>query len=324
MWTLLEDPIKPKEQRTVFVDTLQNLIDINPRIIVLEADLGGASTLNRIKNSHPDNYVQMGIAEANMVGVAAGLSMRGFIPFIHTFTPFISRRACDQLFMAGAYSKNTINIYASDPGICATTNGGTHTSMEDLGFMRALPEALIFDPADGIQLEWLIRELVHLPGIHYIRTTRKNIRPVYAPGSTFKIGKGNIIIKGTDILIIAMGQLLSEALDAAEILSKEGISTEVIDMFTIKPLDRELIIQEAAGKKLVITCENHSIINGLGSAVADVLAEAGLSVPLRKVGIQDKFGQVGSLSYLKEVYGLTSKHIAKTVIEYFGIQSSSY
>jgi len=315
MWNLLTEPFAAKEQRVVFVETLQSLIDENPHVMAMEADLGGASGFRKIKQSHPAHFVQAGISEANMIGVAAGMSMRGYIPFVHTFAPFIARRACDQLFMAGAYSKNTINIYASDPGVCAAANGGTHTTLEDLGFMRALPEALVFDPADGVQLAWLLHELAGLRGIHYIRTTRKNIRPIYAPGSTFEIGKGNILAEGKDVLIIAMGELLSESLDAAAELRKNGIGVEVIDMFTVKPLDSDLILREAAGKKLVVTCENHSVINGLGSAVADVLAQAALAVPLRKIGVNDQFGQVGSLQYLKQTYGLTAEHISSVVTE---------
>lgn len=315
MWSLLKEPYPAKEQRAVFVETLQALMDKNPRVVALEADLGGASGFNKIKKSHPAHFVEVGISEANMIGVAAGMSLRGYIPFVHTFAPFVSRRACDQLFMAGAYSKNTINVFASDPGICAATNGGTHTTLEDLGFMRALPDALVFDPADGVQLEWLVRELVDRPGVHYIRTTRKDIRPIYAPGSVFEIGKGNILTEGKDVLLIAMGELLGESLDAAAALRKSGVGVEVIDMFTVKPLDEALILREAAGKKLIVTCENHSVINGLGSAVADVAAQAALSIPLRKIGVNDCFGQVGSMKYLKQTYGLTAGHIQSVILE---------
>ena len=315
MWSLCNETFAAKEQRAVFVETLQSIMDENPRVVALDADLGAASGFNKIKKSHPHNFVQVGIAEANMIGVAAGMSLRGFIPFVHTFAPFVARRACDQVFMAGAYSRNTINIYASDPGVCAAVNGGTHTTLEDLGFMRALPNALVFDPADGVQLAWLIRELVKHTGIHYIRTIRRDIRPIYAPGSTFEIGKGNVLVQGKDVLLIAMGELVSEALDAAKALNEKGINAEVIDMFTVKPLDRELILKEAAGKKLIVTCENHSIINGLGSAVADVLAEEAIPVRLRKVGVNDQFGQVGSLRYLKEAYGLTASNIVQVVMD---------
>ncbi len=310
MWKLCDlNAGKSKELKLVFSETLQKIMDENPNVIALEADLGGASSFLNIKKTHPDQFLDVGIAEANMIGTAAGLSMLGYIPFVHSFCPFASRRVEDQVFLAGAYSKNTINIYSSDPGVCAATNGGTHTSFEDLAFMRALPEALVFDPADDVQLAWLIRELISRKGIHYIRASRKAAARIYENGSSFEIGKGNILKEGNTVLLISMGEVLHDALEAAYELEKQGISTEVIDMFTVKPLDKDLILKESQGKKLVITFENHSIINGLGSAVADVLAEHASQIPLRKIGICDQFGQVGSVGYLKTAYGLTKQHV---------------
>lgn len=314
MWKLCDlNAGKSKELKLVFSETLQKIMDENPNVIALEADLGGASSFLNIKKTHPDQFLDVGIAEANMIGTAAGLSMLGYIPFVHSFCPFASRRVEDQVFLAGAYSKNTINIYSSDPGVCAATNGGTHTSFEDLAFMRALPETLVFDPADDVQLAWLIRELISRKGIHYIRASRKAAARIYENGSSFEIGKGNILKEGNTVLLISMGEVLHDALEAAYELEKQGISTEVIDMFTVKPLDKDLILKESQGKKLVITFENHSIINGLGSAVADVLAEHASQIPLRKIGICDQFGQVGSVGYLKTAYGLTKQHVIDEV-----------
>lgn len=314
MWKLCDlNAGKSKELKLVFSETLQKIMDENPNVIALEADLGGASSFLNIKKTHPDQFLDVGIAEANMIGTAAGLSMLGYIPFVHSFCPFASRRVEDQVFLAGAYSKNTINIYSSDPGVCAATNGGTHTSFEDLAFMRALPEALVFDPADDVQLAWLIRELISRKGIHYIRASRKAAARIYENGSSFEIGKGNILKEGNTVLLISMGEVLHDALEASYELEKQGISTEVIDMFTVKPLDKDLILKESQGKKLVITFENHSIINGLGSAVADVLAEHASQIPLRKIGICDQFGQVGSVGYLKTAYGLTKQHVIDEV-----------
>lgn len=316
MWKLC-DPKEGKSQelRLVFSSTLQDMMSENPDIIALDADLGGASSFLNIKKTHPKQFVDMGIAEANMIGTAAGLSMLGYIPYVHSFAPFASRRVEDQVFLAGAYSKNTINIYASDPGVCATTNGGTHTSFEDLAFMRSLPGAYVFDPADDVQLRWLIQELAELKGVHYIRASRKSADRIYAHGSDFVIGKGNVLKEGHDVLLVSMGEVLGDALRAARELEKEDISVEVIDMFTVKPLDEELIKKEVRGKKLIVTFENHSVINGLGSAVADVLAAYGLAVPLKKIGVEDQFGQVGSLSYLKEAYGLTKEHVITVIRE---------
>lgn len=314
MWKRLEHvPEKVREQRAVFYQTLETLMDENQKIVALEADLGGASGSLRIKRSHPENFIECGIMEANMIGVAAGMSMRGFVPFVHSFSPFVSRRVADQVFLAGAYSYNTINIYASDPGVCAATNGGTHTSFEDVSLMRAIPGVEVYDPADGVQLEWLVRTLAERSGVHYIRTTRKNILPVYEPGSTFELGKGNVLREGNDVLIIAAGTVLEDALDAAEALETYGISAQVVDMFSLKPLDEELVMQASVGKQLVVTVENHGVTGGLGSMVAELLATHPEHAPLLRIGVQEQFGQVGSLQYLKRAYGLDSESIVKTV-----------
>ena len=318
MWRLLEKtPEKAREQREVFRDTLIDMMNADCKIIMLEADLGGASGSLKIGAAHPDRYIECGIMEANMIGVAAGMSMRGFTPFVHTFAPFASRRVADQVFLEGAYAGNTINIYASDPGICAATNGGTHTTFEDISLMRSIPGVMVFDPADGVQFEWLLRTLVVLRGVHYIRTTRKSIMPIYEPSSTFEIGKGNILRRtGKDsVLLIAMGQVLEGALTAASQLETEGIAVEVIDMFTVKPLDRALILSETEGKQLVVTCENHSVYGGLGSAVAEVLSELPSRAPLCRIGVEDRFGQAGSLDYLRKDYGLDASSIASRIRE---------
>lgn len=313
MWSVAENFDGEMEMRKVFRKTLERLMDDNEKIIVLEADLGTASGFSKIKKAHPEQFLEMGIAEANMAGVAAGLSMRGFIPFIHSFSPFVSRRIADQIFLEGAYAQNTVNIYGSDPGVCAAANGGTHTTFEDIAFYRAVPEVMVFDPADGVQLAWLLTELIGRKGVHYIRANRKNVPTIYKEGSSFEIGKGNVIRKGEDILLISMGILLADAMAAAEELGKEGISVEVVDMFTIKPLDRQLILEEIQGKKGVVTFENHNVNNGLGSAVAEVMAEAGAGVPLSRVGVNDRFGQVGSLAFLKKDYGLTKEQVMTVI-----------
>lgn len=315
MWNVAENFNNEMEMRRVFRETLEKMMDTNDKIMVLEADLGSASGFSKVKKSHPEQFLELGISEANMVGVAAGMSMRGFIPFLHSFSPFVSRRVADQVFLEGAYAKNTLNIYGSDPGVCAAANGGTHTTFEDIAFYRAVPEAMVFDPADGVQLQWLLGELVKQRGLHYIRANRKNVPTIYQEGSTFTIGKGNVIRPGKDVLLISMGILLKDALMAAEELEKEGISVEVVDMFTIKPLDEELIRQEMQGKKGVITFENHNKMNGLGSAVAEVMAEEAAGIPLRRIGVEDRFGQVGSLEYLKRDYGLTPEHVKAVVRE---------
>lgn len=305
-----------RELRDCVVETLQELMKDDDKITALEADLGGASGFTKIKKTNPERFIQCGIAEANMMGVAAGLSLTGFKPFTHTFAPFATRRVFDQLFLSGAYAGNTINVYGSDPGFSVASNGGTHTAWEDVALIREIPGAVICNPADDVQMEWIIKEFLKMEGIHYVRSNRKAVRNVYKKGSSFKIGQGNILKEGKDILIIAAGQLVSEALDCAEELEKEGYSVEVIDMFTIKPLDEKLLIKEAKGKSKIVTIENHSIYGGLGSAVSEVIAENGISVPVKRIGVKEKFGQVGTAEFLQEEFGLTAKQIKETICQF--------
>lgn len=305
-----------RELRDCVVETLQELMKDDDKITALEADLGGASGFTKIKKTNPERFIQCGIAEANMMGVAAGLSLTGFKPFTHTFAPFATRRVFDQLFLSGAYAGNTINVYGSDPGFSVASNGGTHTAWEDVALIREIPGAVICDPADDVQMEWIIKEFLKMEGIHYVRSNRKAVRNVYKKGSSFKIGQGNILKEGKDILIIAAGQLVSEALDCAEELEKEGYSVEVIDMFTIKPLDEKLLIKEAKGKSKIVTIENHSIYGGLGSAVSEVIAKNGISVPVKRIGVKEKFGQVGTAEFLQEEFGLTAKQIKETICQF--------
>ena len=305
-----------RELRDCVVETLQELMKDDDKITALEADLGGASGFTKIKKTNPERFIQCGIAEANMMGVAAGLSLTGFKPFTHTFAPFATRRVFDQLFLSGAYAGNTINVYGSDPGFSVASNGGTHTAWEDVALIREIPGAVICDPADDVQMEWIIKEFLKMEGIHYVRSNRKAVRNVYKKGSSFKIGQGNILKEGKDILIIAAGQLVSEEWDCAEELEKEGYSVEVIDMFTIKPLDEKLLIKEAKGKSKIVTIENHSIYGGLGSAVSEVIAENGISVPVKRIGVKEKFGQVGTAEFLQEEFGLTAKQIKETICQF--------
>ncbi|MBU5365336.1 transketolase C-terminal domain-containing protein [Enterococcus devriesei] len=309
MFTLTEDHSVGKELRVTVVDALKELMTENQKIVALDADLGGASGWTLIAKDYPNNFINVGIAEANMVGVAAGLSLTGYTPFIHTFGPFATRRVLDQIYLSGAYADNTITIFGSDPGFAAGHNGGTHTTWEDVALLRSIPNVVICDAADEVQMDWIIKTFSKRKGIHYVRGNRKGVKNVYAPGSTFEIGRGNLLKEGQEILIVAAGQLVSEALEVAKTLETKGSSVEVIDMFTIKPLDKELLLERLVGKKTVVTIENHSITGGLGSAVAEVLADNGLAVPLTRIGVDERFGQVGTPDFLQAEFGLTTETI---------------
>jgi len=313
MFTLADNREIGKELRATVVDALKDAMAADEKIVALDADLGGASKWTDLAKDAPDRFINVGIAEANMVGVAAGLSLTGYTPFIHTFGPFATRRVLDQIYLSGAYGDNTINIYGSDPGFAAGHNGGTHTTWEDIALLRSIPEVVICDAADEVQMDWIIKEFAKLKGVHYVRGTRKGVKNIYASDSTFELGKGNLLRTGQEYMIVATGQLVSEALEVAERLEARGVSVDVIDMFTIKPLDKELLLERLIGKKSVITIENHSITGGLGSAVAEVLADNGLAVPLTRIGVDERFGQVGTPDFLQEEFGLTTKQILEQI-----------
>ncbi len=310
MWKLqTETNSAPVEMRKAFMTTVCRLMDTDEQVVMLEADLGAASgSCSLVGKKHPDRFINVGIAEANMVGVAAGLSMLGFVPFLHSFAPFLSRRSADQIYLEGAYAGTTMNLYASDPGVCTAQNGGTHSTYEDIACMRAIPQVEVYHPADAAMMSWLVKEVAGRKGVHYIRANRKACPGIYADSSTFEIGKGNILRRGETVLLVSMGDTLSEALEAADALAEQGVSVEVVDMFSLKPFDAALLMQELRGKKLVVTLENHSIYGGLGGIVAELMAEAGVGIPLRRVGVNDQFGQVGDVKFLKETYGLTAAH----------------
>ena len=302
------------EMRKVYSTTLKNLMEKDERIVVLEADLMSSMTTDGLLKEFPDRVINSGIMEAHIVGMAGGLSIAGKIPFFHTFTAFASRRCFDQLFMSASYQKNNVKIVASDAGVTAVHNGGTHMSFEDMGIVRGLAGAVVIEATDAVMFEDIIKQIAAKDGFYWVRTMRKNAEKIYEEGSTFEIGKGNVVKDGTDITLVANGIMVSEALKAAEKLENEGHKVAVIDMFTLKPIDKDLIIEYANKTGKIVTCENHSIHNGLGSAVAEVLAE-NCSAKLRRIGIKERYGQVGTLDYLMKEYELTADDIYKSAKE---------
>ncbi len=304
------------EMRRIYSAKLSELMDRDDRIVALEADLMGAITNDILQREKPGKVINCGIMEANMIGVAAGMSIAGKYPFAHTFTAFASRRCFDQLFMSCAYQKNNVKVIASDAGITAVHNGGTHMSFEDMGIMRGLAHTVVMEMTDGTMFENILEQVALKDGFYWIRTMRKNAYTIYEEGSRFEIGKGNIVRDGKDTTLIANGIMVIEALKAAEKLEKDGISTAVIDMFTLNPIDRELIKEYAERTGKIVTCENHSIHNGLGSAVSEVVAESG-NARVKRIGIQQRYGQVGTLDFLMEEYGLTAEHIYRKAKEFF-------
>ena len=306
--------LENQEMRKAYSSTLDEMINEDKRVFVLEADLSEAISTNSIAKTNKENYINCGIMEANMIGVASGLSLVGDIPFVHTFSPFATRRDFDQIFLSGAYAKTNIKILGSDPGIYTQHNGGTHTSFEDIALMRTIPTATVLSISDTTMMKNILRQIKDIYGIHYLSAIRKGSYKVYNDDEKFEIGKGKVLREGKDITIIACGIMVVEALKAADILEKERIDVTVIDMFTIKPIDKELVKKYSKLTKGIVTAENHNIIGGLGSAVAEVIVENTL-VPMRRVGVEDRFGQVGTLDYLQKEYKLTAEEIVNKVKE---------
>jgi len=298
--------------RDVYCQTLIELAKKNDQIVVLDADLMSSMGMLPFLEAFPERTFNCGVQEANMIGVAAGLSATGKIPYAHTFGPFATRRCYDQVFLSGAYTKSNIRIIGSDPGVTAAYNGGTHMPFEDLGIMRNIPEMTIIIPTDSIMLKNIIKQVAELFGMFYIRLLRKNVIKIYEADQLFEIGKAIKLKEGTDVTIIANGIMVAEALNAAHMLEEKGISTRVLDMFTLKPIDKEEIIVCAKETGAIVTAENHNIINGLGSAVAEVLVE-NIPIPMERIGVKDMFGEVGPVDYLKERFELTSSDIVQKV-----------
>ncbi len=307
-----ENTVEKQEMRTAYCQTLVELAKDNADILALDADLMAAMGTKPFQAAYPAQTIDCGIQEANMIGVAAGLSAVGKIPFAHTFASFASRRACDQVFVSAAYAKLNIKIVGSDPGITATLNGGTHMPFEDMGIMRGIPTVTVLEPTDTVMLAEIMRQIVQEYGVHYLRLVRKNVKKVYEAGSKFEIGKMVPLADGNDVTIIASGFCVSESIQAAKVLRELGIHARVLDSFCWKPIDKETILVAARETGAIVTAENHNIINGLGSAVAEVVTR-NLPVPMEMVGVQDEFGEVGPLDYLAERYKLTGKYIVEAV-----------
>lgn len=294
--------------RETYVDLLIEQAAVDERIVLLEADLSKAAGTGRFKEAYPDRLINVGIAEANMVGVAAGMSAMGKIPFTHTFTAFATRRCCDQVTLSVAYAGLNVKLMGSDPGVTAELNGGTHMSMEDVAIMRNIPGMTIYEPVDSAQLRKIFPQIVAAPGPVYIRLLRRNAVKIFDDSQEFTLGKGTIIKEGSDVTILCSGIMTAESIKAAKMLEDAGIDAEVINIHTIKPLDVQMVLESAQKTGAVVTAENHSVIGGLGSAVSEVLSE-NYPVPVRRVGINDHFGEVGLTDFLMEKYGLTAEHI---------------
>jgi len=302
------------EMRAVFSSELDRLMESDERIVVIDSDLAKANGTLFLRDKYPERAFDVGVAEQNMASVAAGLSSYGFIPFITSFCPFATRRICDQIAISIAYAKQNVKIVGSDPGVSAELNGGTHMSLEDIGVLRSIPSMVIFEPVDAVQLKKAMPKIVEYDGPVYLRLFRKAQPQIFNDDYEFDLFKADVIKEGTDVTIAASGIMVGESLKAEEILRQKGINAEIINVHTIKPIDSDTILKSVAKTGCIVTAENHNIIGGLRSAVAEVICEK-CQVPLRSVGVEDIFGEVGKLEELKAKFGLTAENIVSKTLE---------
>jgi transketolase len=297
--------------KSVFGRAIEQLASEDPDVVYLDADLMNSMGTYKFWKKNPKQAINCGVSEANMMGIAAGLSAGGKKPYAHSFGPFASRRSFDQIFMSIGYAGNSVRIFGSDAGVTAAFNGGTHMPYEDMALMRAVPHSTVIDISDAAMLEALMRLTKDQPGLTYFRTTRKSYPTIYSTDHTFAVGKGEILRDGTDLTIIACGLMVGEAMKAAQELDAKGIRTCVVDMFTVKPLDTELVVQCARKTGAIISTENHNVIGGPGDAVGAAVLESGVPCKVRKHGVMDEFGSVGPQDYPQEHYGLTAAKIVE-------------
>ena len=294
--------------------TLNEMMAEDKSICYVDCDLMGCINTKMLRKNYPDRAFEAGIAEANGAGVAAGLAATGKKVFYHSFGTFSSRRCYDQIYMSAAYAGLSVRVLGSDAGVTAAFNGGTHMPLEDAAMYLSIPETTVLDPADYDQLASITRQLVNVEGVSYTRFVRKGIIQVYGEGSEFEIGKGVVLHESDNDVatIITSGIMVDESLKAYEALQAEGINVRVIDMFTWKPLDEELVIKAAKETGAIVTAENHNVTCGLGSVVANCLAKNCPTVQ-EFVGVQDRFGQVGPQDFLMDEYGLRAANIVEAV-----------
>ena len=297
-------------QRNYYGKALARLAKERDDVVVLDADLAGSTKTSEFKKVAPERFVEVGIAEQDMIGVASGLAASGKTVFASTFAVFATGRCWEQIRLAVAYPKQNVKIVSTHCGISVGEDGASHQALEDIAIMRAIPNMVVISPADAHQAYAATMAIAEEKGPCYMRLGRADFPLIYPEDVKFEMGKADVLREGSDVTLIGTGQMVSYCLDAAKALSEEGISAEVINISTIKPLDADAVIGSVKKTGCAVTAEEHSIIGGLGSAVAEAISES-CPVPLVRVGTKDTFGESGKAEMLMEKYGLTAKDIVK-------------
>lgn len=306
-----------KATRDAYGETLAQLGEQNRDIVVLDADLSGSTKTAVFAKKFPERFFNMGIAEANMVGTAAGLAAAGKIPFVSTFAIFAAGRAWEQIRQSVAYPKANVKIVPTHGGVTVGEDGGSHQSVEDIAIMRAIPNMTVIVPADAVETREAVKAAAAHKGPVYIRLGRNKVPAIFSDEYRFAIGKGCELASGSDMTFITTGLLTAQAMQASALLAKDGVSARVVHLATIKPLDQEIILKAARETGAIVTAEEHSIIGGLGSAVAELLAEH-QPTPLKRIGICDRFGTSGKADELLKYFGLTADDLAEAARDLLG------
>ena len=309
--------VKKIATRDSYGKALAELGAVHENLVVLDADLAGATKTVTFKKAFPERHFDCGIAEANMICVAAGMSTTGLVPFASTFAMFAAGRGFEQIRNSIGYPNLNVKIGATHGGISVGEDGASHQCCEDFGLMRTIPGMVVMSPSDDVEARAMVKAAYEYQGPVYIRFGRAAVPVVHEEGYNFQIGKGEVLRDGTDVAIMANGLLVYEAIVAAEELAKEGINAMVINMATIKPLDEELVMAAAKKCGKIITAEEHSVIGGLGEAVCSYLSET-MPTPVRRIGVNDEFGHSGPAGALLKAFGLSSENIVKVAKEFCG------
>jgi len=305
---------KLEDMRVAYGETLAKIGE-DPRIVVLDADLSHSNYTNIFGRKFPERFFEAGIAEANMIGVAAGLSAVGLIPFVHTFAVFATGRVYDQIRISVCYQNLNVKIVGTSAGLSDAHDGATHQSVEDIALMRALPNMVVIVPCDSVEISKAVSAIHNLVGPTYLRINRNPVPLIWESieDCKFEVGRALMLKEGSDVGVVASGYSVGLALKAAEEVAREGVSVEALDVHTIKPIDREAIVKLAKKTGAIVTVEEHNVIGGLGSAVSEVVGE-NIPVPIERIGIQDKFGE-SAIDYdeLLEAHGITVRNIAAAI-----------
>ena len=305
--------MEKKSTRVAYGEALVKLGKVNKDVVVLEADLSKSTMTAYFKKEFPERHINVGIAEADMIGTAAGIATTGKIPFASTFAHFAAGRAFDQVRNSVAYPHLNVKICPTHAGVSLGEDGGSHQSVEDVALMRAIPGMVVLSPADAVETEKMVFAAAEYKGPVYVRLGRLNIPVLFDENYKFEIGKAATLREGNDVAILATGLMISEALEAAKLLEEKGVKARVVNVSTIKPLDTETVLKAAKECKFIVTSEEHSVIGGLGSAVSEYLSEVH-PAKVVKHGIQDVFGQSADGETMLTNYGLRAKDIAETVL----------